>query len=73
MQAAGAKRRKYADRPAGSHLTGVRDTLALKRRKSDFLRDAKRAISHALASGKAMQFDAARAALRGVTHQQTAR
>jgi len=41
-----------------SHLTGVRDTLALKRRKSDFMRDAKRAISHALASGKAMQFDA---------------
>jgi hypothetical protein len=32
------------------------------------MRDAKRAISHALASGKAMQFDAARAALRGVTH-----
>ena len=102
VQAAGAKRRKYADGPAGytmvpavvgmhgetgselikflamlaenySHLTGVRDTLALKRRKSDFMRDAKRAISHALASGKAMQFDAARAALRGVTHQQTAR
>ena len=49
-----------------SHLTGVRDTLELKRRKSDFMRDAKRArsaISHALASGKAMQFDAARAAL----------
>jgi hypothetical protein len=35
-----------------AHLTGVRDTLTLKRRKSDFMRDAKRAISHALASVK---------------------
>ena len=37
--------------------------------RSEFMRDAKRDISHALASGKALQFDAAREALLGVTHR----
>ena len=42
-----------------SHLTGVREPRALLKRKSEFMRDAKREFSYALAAGKALQFNAA--------------
>jgi hypothetical protein len=98
LQAAGNKRRKYADGPAdyevvpavvgmhgeiGTDLTkflamlalaysqqrGLQAPAAQLKLRSEFMRDAKRDISHALASGKALQFDAAREALLGVTHR----